>query len=72
MSIFRIYINFYYYLTLQPATGYTKNGVKSKNVLLKKGEIFFFFFDYCSPVNSDQESALIYGIRYSCQKLLNF
>ena len=40
----RIYFHFYYYLTPQPATGYTKNRRKTKNVLEKKGKFFLFFF----------------------------
>ncbi len=51
---------FYFNFTLQPATGYIKNRVKTKNVLEKKGKIVYFFFDYCSPVYFDSESALIY------------
>jgi len=33
------YIPFYYYFTPQLATGYTKNQVKTKKVLEKKGKI---------------------------------
>jgi hypothetical protein len=37
------FIPFYYNLTPYPATGYTKNPVKTKKTLEKKGEIFLFF-----------------------------
>ena len=57
---FRIYIFFYYYFTPQPATGLTKNRVRTIKVLEKKGRIFYFFFEYCSPVYFDSKSALIY------------
>jgi hypothetical protein len=38
------FIPFYYNLTPYPATGYTKNPLKTKKTLEKKGEIFLFFF----------------------------